>query len=327
MKYEPPVLITGTGEARTAFDKSLDGILGVRDNSVVVDIALLSSIHRPGCAQRVAIVIASREELSRPIQILKLWSENENVTVKVNDGSKTPNFEPKANDEIKEESEEQVEDVAVKPKGRSELHNRILVAGRVTSLKDCCVIRLIALHMGGVGVLLSKGNEIHREKTWDGSKNVQAANAVFRDVTASWTSGNDESALDSWGDAQWSQEADIVIPPGWDSVEKIRAVADAFGVPFDLIMKEGTMPLPSTDNVKTFSASTTQSTVDQPDEGPPPFVSWRKKHEQWMALMNEKLQNGLSLKDDHVTTHLSSEHSTRSRNDGDFFQRLLTSNQ
>lgn len=334
MKYEPPVLITGTKDARVKFDKSLTGILGAQGNAVVVDTALVSSVYRSDCAQRIAIIISCVEDIRHVIQLLQLQFTNADAGVErqASNGEQlnTTDSQEKAESESRNDMGDLV-DNTISPSHTGELsifHNRILIAGCVSSLKDRCAIRMLALRMGCVGVLLSQANGTHRPEAWGDSKKSQSANVIFGNVIASWSSGDDERTLDAWGDAYWSQETDIIIPPGWDSIPKIRAVADAFGAAFDQISEEGRIPsLSSGENVPSTDALDSESLPDHAQENSSSFPNWRKKHTQWIALMDEKLQKGISPKDDRSTTDSSVNHTDKRRSDGDFFQRLLTSHQ
>lgn len=331
MKYEPPVLITGSTEARVSFDQSLNGILGTTSNAIIVDVALLSSIHRSNCALRIAIIISCVEDLKHVIQLLQLCASSPIIGVKIESSNQDQSFDTESQEGVEKDTGKELEDatsdldLADDTDKRPELHNRILIAGCVPALKDRCAVRLLALHMGGVGVLLSQANDANRSEPWGDSKKSPTANAIFHNILASWSSGDDERTLDAWGDAHWSQETDVIIPPGWDSISKVRAVADAFGVPFSPIVEKGM--LQSSADESTAASNTSEPKVLPDQEHENSFQTWRKKHTQWISLMNEKLQKGISPKDDRAAAHSSSNRNDDRRGDGDFFQRLLTSHQ
>lgn len=334
MKYEPPVLITGRKDARVKFDKSLNGILGAQGNAVVVDTALISSVYRSDCTQRIAIIISCMEDLRHVIQLLQFQFTNADARVEREASNKEQLDTADSEEKVESEIETEMGDIAndsTSPSDtaeQSKFHNRILIAGCVSSLKDRCAIRMLALRMGGVGVLLSQTNETNRPEAWRDSKKSQSANFIFSNVIASWSSGDDERTLDAWGDAHWSQATDIIIPPGWDSVPKIRAVADAFGAAFDQISEEGRIPSSSSDeNARSTGALDSESLPAQAHGNSNSFPAWHKKHTQWIALMDEKLQKGVSPKDDRSATDSNINRADKRRSDGDFFQRLLTSHQ
>lgn len=331
MKYEPPALITGSTEARVAFDTSLAGILTARADALIVDSALVSRIHRKDHAQRVALIVNGVEDVRKIVQHLQIkvddaQNEDKQDNATENGSQPTTNSE-KGDNNLGDETPVETEDGADVVANLLRFRNRLLIAGQVASLEERCSIRLLALKLGGIGVILSDGCEAAARDKWSGTEELQQAKSVFDNVLAVWATGDDDRLHDTWGEPRWAQHADLIIPSGWDSEAKIRAVADAFNSPFDVISERGQFyPIADDHEDECVSNLNAKRLSEKADETPSPFVEWFKKHKQWMARLGQDQQKG-TQKDDRNVPHTSASVPSKRRSDGDFFQRLLTSSQ
>lgn len=200
--------------------------------------------------------------------------------------------------------------------------DRLLVAAVAAEVWDVVAIRKLALQYAGPGVVV-KGAE----------KGVGRALDVAERVLAVWSAAAKRDAEPepsdlrrAWGDPAFKSGADVVIPPGWDSEGKIRAVADATGIDYD-------------------TAAPDQRVEGQPD-APVPMAAldgdeererardskrkWVEEQEKWLAQFGQRLASAEQCAvptAGNPSTDIEAVRAATSKQrmpQADFFQKLLS---
>lgn len=308
-------VVTGSLASRARLDRTLDGVVQWRTNVLIVDAALFAHVRR-SVGQRYILIGSTGTEIGQLISYLN-GLEN----------------------------------------GRDEL----IIAGRTSDRHERALIRMHALRAGSCGVLIAKDEDNDVDMRVDGK--AESALQKLQKVLQIWsrdghgTVGSDgvdgidwsDGTLlnDVWvGESQWENHEDVIIPPGWDSETKIRAVVEASGASFGQIEREIATSMKTSTNqqghadqppvfpphLKTKSANEQSASnlhIKNVEGNMPPeqdgavlqaAKSWFMNYGNWKRRME---MDRASTVDTAAAAEPTSQHANRNSVQGDYFQRLL----
>lgn len=189
------VIISGTEEARTAFDSSFDKVFQTCRFGLIVDTILLPSVAG-NKEQRYLLIISSTDELRNALSSILL-----------------------------KETDEQNDDNETNTRS-----DRFLITGCVPSAEERTAIRLLTLQTIHCGICLAK-----EQRNETGDRHGDRTRQVVDQVISNWNAESKEPTSTVWGDASWAPDEDLIIPPSWDSKGKIYAVIEANSFEQDII--------------------------------------------------------------------------------------------
>lgn len=215
--------------------------------------------------------------------------------------------------------------------------NRIVIAVVSRDGKEQCAIRSAALnYLGGMGLVIPTGSG---EKTGRAVQLVQRLLHAWGQGSLDMTNSDHAPLLRIWGEPSLSSAVDVIIPPGWDSEGKIRAVADAAGWDFDEIIRDSSWnrPTSSDEAIRLPVLTEAEAMVKFQEEAAKMKEEDMRKEQTWLKSLEIKIathQQAQEAAKEKVkiasapgsaakSKQTVPAHPKPSRAKADFFQRLL----
>lgn len=195
------------------------------------------------------------------------------------------------------------------------LHQRFAIVAIATTLQESVALRVAALrHLHGVGVAIAA--------------NDGRAKGVFHNILKQWREGEPDTMTEQnvWGDANLTSATDVIIPPGWDSEGKIRAVVDAAGEDFDAVVNASSwgsvVPRP---DIELLDAKVEE---EQRVCAAETKAAFEIELEKWMQGLHsiaksDNKEAALRDKNNNTTKASSQQPQQQASTQSDFFQKLL----
>lgn len=169
-----------------------------------------------------------------------------------------------------------------------------------------CAMRIAALEAGGMGVVA-------------GARSLQ----LVHNILEAWVGKEtvDEDAVKrAFGEAKLG--TDVVVPPGWDTEGKIRAVVDSLGLDYDHLGHLGTQEMEWEDGLPS------RDDVGLDDRAKETKLNFLQEHQDWLNRIAERIEtenrsmSGTPVRE--VGSISDSQSQEKQPVQSDFFQKLLS---